>query len=171
LSEIAASTAMPALDASAATVSGALSLVEGDVQAALDSLRHAVALWQEIKLPYEAAVARVRYALALRNAQAEDDAVLELRAAIASFERLGAVFDAQAANRLLTGAVGLPGGLTAREAEVLRLVAAGRSNREIAASLVISEHTVARHLQNMYVKLGVSSRSGATAFAFEHDLV
>jgi DNA-binding CsgD family transcriptional regulator len=171
LSEIAASTATPALDASAATVSGALSLVEGDVQAALDSLRHAVALWQEIKLPYEAAVARVRYALALRNAQAEDDAVLELRAAIASFERLGAVFDAQAANRLLTGAVGLPGGLTAREAEVLRLVAAGRSNREIAASLVISEHTVARHLQNMYVKLGVSSRSGATAFAFEHDLV
>ena len=64
----------------------------------------------------------------------------------------------------------LPRGLTPREAEVLRLVASGKSNREIATDLVISEHTVARHLQNMYTKLGVSSRSGATAFAFEHDL-
>jgi DNA-binding NarL/FixJ family response regulator len=170
LSEIAASSATPALEASAATASGALSLAEGDVEAALDSLRHAVALWQEIKLPYEAAVARTRYALALRRAEAEDDAALELRAAISGFERLGAVIDARTANELLTGRAGLPSGLTAREAEVLRLVAAGRSNREIATSLVISEHTVARHLQNMYVKLGVSSRSGATAFAFEHGL-
>jgi ATP/maltotriose-dependent transcriptional regulator MalT len=170
LGEIAASYATPALDASAATATGALNLAEGDVPAALDSLRHAVALWQEIKLPYEAAVARTRYALALRSAEAEDDAALELRAAISGFERLGAVIDARTANELLTGPAGLPSGLTAREAEVLRLVAAGRSNREIATALVISEHTVARHLQNMYVKLSVSSRSGATAFAFEHGL-
>jgi DNA-binding NarL/FixJ family response regulator len=61
--------------------------------------------------------------------------------------------------------------LTARELEVLRLVAAGRSNREIATSLVISEHTVARHLQNIYAKLRVSSRTAASKFAFEHDLV
>jgi DNA-binding CsgD family transcriptional regulator len=78
--------------------------------------------------------------------------------------------DARAAKDLLAGPAGLPRGLTAREAEVLRLVAAGRSNREIAAALVISEHTVARHLQNMFAKLDVSSRSGATAFAFEHGL-
>ena len=64
----------------------------------------------------------------------------------------------------------LPAGLTAREAEVLRLVAEGKTNRDIAVELVISEHTVARHLQNMFVKLGVSSRAGATAFAFEHGL-
>ena len=64
----------------------------------------------------------------------------------------------------------LPGGLTSRQAQVLRLVAAGNSNREIAAELVISEHTVARHLQNIFAKLDVSSRSGATAFAFEHGL-
>ncbi len=170
LDAIAAGYATPALDASAATARGAISLAEGDLPAALESLRHAVALWQEIRLPYEAAVARTRYAIALRNAADEDDADLELRAAIAAFERLGAVPDARAAKELLAGSAGLPRGLTAREAEVLRLVAAGRSNREIAAALVISEHTVARHLQNMFAKLGVSSRSGATAFAFEHGL-
>jgi DNA-binding NarL/FixJ family response regulator len=54
---------------------------------------------------------------------------------------------------------------------VLRLVAVGRSNREIAAELVISEHTVGRHLQNIFAKLGVSSRTAASALAFEHDLV
>jgi DNA-binding NarL/FixJ family response regulator len=62
-------------------------------------------------------------------------------------------------------------GLSPRELEVLRLLATGKSNREIAATLVISEHTVARHLQNMYSKLALSSRAAATAFAFEHDLV
>jgi DNA-binding NarL/FixJ family response regulator len=64
----------------------------------------------------------------------------------------------------------LPAGLTAREADVLRLVAAGKTNREIAGELFISERTVARHMQNMFVKLGVSTRSAATAFAFEHGL-
>jgi DNA-binding NarL/FixJ family response regulator len=80
------------------------------------------------------------------------------------------VTDTRAARHLLAGSAGLPHGLTARQAEVLRLVAAGKSNREIATELVISEHTVARHLQNMFMKLDVSSRSAATAFAFEHDL-
>ena len=62
-------------------------------------------------------------------------------------------------------------GLTARELEVLRLVAAGESNRAIASALVISEHTVARHLQNIFRKLDVSSRTAASAFAYEHDLI
>src|SRR5439155_120487 len=61
--------------------------------------------------------------------------------------------------------------LSSRELEVLRLVASGKSNREIASTLVISEHTVARHVQNIFAKLGLSSRAAATAFAFEHDLV
>jgi DNA-binding NarL/FixJ family response regulator len=63
-----------------------------------------------------------------------------------------------------------PLGLSDREVEVLRLIASGRSNREIAAELVISEHTVRRHLSNIYRKIGVTSRSAATAFAFDHDL-
>ncbi|HEV2951458.1 MAG TPA: helix-turn-helix transcriptional regulator, partial [Actinomycetota bacterium] len=92
-------------------------------------------------------------------------------AALSAFERLGAVPDAHSVAGMVSDGPPLPRGLTAREVEVLRLVAAGKTNRDIAAELVISEHTVARHLQNMFVKLGVSSRSAATAFAFEHSLV
>jgi DNA-binding CsgD family transcriptional regulator len=170
LDAMAAGYPTPALDGAAATARGALCLAEDDIPGALKALRRAVAIWQQLRLPYEAAGARTRYAVALRSTGSEADAALELRAAAAAFERLGAVTDAQEAEALLAGAAGLPRGLTAREAEVLRLVAAGKSNREIAAELVISEHTVARHLQNMFVKLNVSSRSGATGFAFEHGL-
>jgi DNA-binding NarL/FixJ family response regulator len=123
-----------------------------------------------LRLPYEAARARVLYGLALRAAGDKADGELELRSAITAFDRLGAVPDRDATAAFLAPGTALPGGLTPREAEVLRLVAAGKSNREIASDLVISEHTVARHLQNMFTKLGVSSRSGATAFAFEHHL-
>ena len=95
-------------------------------------------------------------------------AALELEAARGIFERLGAKPDL---GRLAARAPADAHGLSRRELEVLRLVASGKSNREIASQLVISEHTVARHLQNIFAKLGVSSRTAATAFAFEHDLV
>jgi ATP/maltotriose-dependent transcriptional regulator MalT len=160
----------PVLAASAATVRGSVLLAERDVPGALASLRRAGALWQELRLPYESARARTLYGLALRAAGDEDDARLELRAALAAFERLGAARDAAGASDLLRGPAALPGGLTAREAEVLRLVASGKTNRDIGVELVISEHTVARHLQNIFGKLGVSSRSAAAAFAYEHDL-
>jgi DNA-binding NarL/FixJ family response regulator len=160
----------PIFSAMAATAAGAVALGRGDAPAAVATLRRAGELWRDLRLPYEAARARVRYGLALRAAGDEADGELELRSAIAAFDRLGAVPDRDATAALLADADPLPRGLTAREVEVLRLVAAGKSNREIAADLVISEHTVARHLQNMFGKLGVSSRSGATAFAFEHDL-
>lgn len=158
------------LEASAATVRGSVRGAEGDLPGAVASLRHASALWQELRLPYEAARARMQLGLALQAAGDDDGARMELRAALAAFEKLGASRDAAAASDLLGGPTELPRGLTAREAEVLRLVAAGKTNRDIAVELVISEHTVARHLQNMFVKLGVSSRSAATAFAYEHGL-
>jgi ATP/maltotriose-dependent transcriptional regulator MalT len=170
LDAIARDSNAPVLAASAATVRGSLLLAEGDVPAAMTSLRRATALWQELRLPYEGARARMAYGLALRAAGDEDGARLELRAALAAFERLGAAGDAAAASDLLGGPKELPRGLTAREAEVLRLVASGKTNRDIAVELVISEHTVARHLQNMFVKLGVASRAAATAFAYEHGL-
>ena len=85
------------------------------------------------------------------------------------FERLGASPDIRTVAKL-RGRSGLPGGLTEREAEVLRLVAAGNSNREIAAMLVLSDKTVARHLPNIFAKLGLSSRTAATAYAFEQGL-
>jgi DNA-binding NarL/FixJ family response regulator len=133
-------------------------------------LRRACATWRALKLPYEGARARVTYGLALRATGDEEDARFELEAARATFERLGAVPDASQVATVLGRSAALPAGLTAREVEVLRLVAAGRSNRQIAEELVISEHTVARHLQNMFAKLDVSSRAAATAFAFEHEL-
>ncbi|MEO8424213.1 MAG: helix-turn-helix transcriptional regulator [Actinomycetota bacterium] len=170
LDELAAAFATPALGAAAAAASAMLRLAEGDIARALERARHACAVWHELKLPYEAARAHMIYGLALRQAGDEDSALLELRAALASFERLGAASDAAAAAELLPGRRELPSGLTAREAEVLRLVATGKSNRDIAAELVLSEHTVARHLQNIFAKLEVSSRSAATAFAFDHDL-
>ena len=97
----------------------------------------------------------------------DEAARLELEAAREIFERLGAAPDLAR----LAGRTTDAHGLSPRELEVLRLVASGKSNREIASTLVISEHTVARHLQNIFRKLGVSSRAAATAFAFEHDLV
>ncbi|MEZ5098580.1 MAG: response regulator transcription factor [Thermoleophilia bacterium] len=100
-----------------------------------------------------------------------DAASLELEAAREAFLSLGAAPDVAWIESLERASTpGPTHGLTARELEVLRLVAAGRTNREIAAQLVISEHTVARHVQNIFAKVGVSSRTAAGAFAFEHGL-
>jgi ATP/maltotriose-dependent transcriptional regulator MalT len=160
---------VPAIRAAAGTARGAMRLSEGDVDGALRTLRRACAAWRELELPYEAAHAQVLYGLAVRAAGDEEGAVAELTSARASFSHLGAVADTAMIDGYL-GGKGLPGGLTERQAEVLRLVAAGKRNREIAESLVISEHTVARHLQDIYAKLGVSSRASATAFAIEHGI-
>ena len=146
-----------------------MGLAEGDGPTALENLRGACRTWHQLRLPYESARARVLYGIALRSAGVEEDAELELRSAISAFERLGATPDA-AATAALLGGDERPRGLTVREIEVLGLVASGKTNRDIAVELVISEHTVARHLQNIFAKLDVSSRSAATAFAFEHGL-
>ena len=149
---------------------GAVDLVAGDAAAALVSLRQASKAWQELEAPYEAARARVQVGQACRVLGDEDAFVLELEAARSVFQELGATPDVASVDAV-AGPVGDTHGLTARELEVLRLVASGKSNKEIAAALVISEHTVARHVQNIFTKLGVTSRTGAGAFAFEHDLV
>jgi DNA-binding CsgD family transcriptional regulator len=172
LSEIAAYFDAPLLHAVSAHATGAVLLAEGDVREALAVLRHAWKAWQELEAPYEAARVRVLVGLACRRLGDEDTAQMELDAARWVFQQLGAAPDLARVDRL-SGAPAskTAGGLTAREVQVLRLVAAGRSNRAIAADLVISEHTVARHVQNIFIKLDVASRTAAAAFAFGHDLV
>jgi ATP/maltotriose-dependent transcriptional regulator MalT len=155
------------LDAIVAHAHGAVALAEGDPAAALGRLRDAQRIWLELDAPYE--VARTRELIARTcSALGDDEAgMLELEAARELFESLGAAPDLVR----ISPATESTYGLSKRELEVLRLVASGKSNREIAATLVISEHTVARHLQNIYAKLGLSSRAAATAFAFERELV
>jgi DNA-binding CsgD family transcriptional regulator len=146
---------------------GAVHLAAGEPQEALVALRRAADAWHALDVPYEIARTRVLAGDACRLLEDEEAAALEHDAARAIFERLGATPDLRRC-----GAPERPDhGLSRRELEVLRLVAAGKTNREIAASLVISEHTVARHLQNIFAKLGLSTRAAATAFAFEHGLV
>jgi DNA-binding NarL/FixJ family response regulator len=163
----------PLLRAAAAQASGAILLAEGDGRAALDALRQALAGWQKIEAPYEAARVRVLIGLACRELGDEDTAVLELDAARGVFRQLGAVPDVARLEGLLPRkeAAQPAGRLTAREVEVLRLVAAGDTNGKIAVALGISPHTVRRHLQNTFDKIGVSSRAAATAFALQHDLI
>ncbi|MEU9864048.1 LuxR C-terminal-related transcriptional regulator [Streptomyces sp. NPDC047971] len=158
----------PLLSAMADTASGALALARNEP--ALRPLRRALAGWLALRVPYEAAQVRMLLAAADRAAGDEEAARLELAAARTAFERLGALPDARRAAALLSGHRPLPGGLTGREAEVLRLVAEGGTNRDIAQTLVISEHTVARHLNNIFAKLGVTSRTAATAYAYSHRL-
>ena len=149
---------------------GAVALAAGDAAGALVSLRQASQAWHELEAPYEAARARVLVGQACRVLGDEDAFALELDSARSAFQELGAAPDVVSVDEL-AGLVGDKHGLTARELEVLRLVASGKSNKEIAAALVISEHTVARHVQNIFTKLGVPSRTAAGAYAFEHDLV
>jgi DNA-binding CsgD family transcriptional regulator len=172
LEQIAARYESRMLDALVAYTRGATELADGDARAALVSLRQAWHAWQELEAPYDAARARVLLGLACRALGDDDAAALELEAARDVFTQLGAAPDLDRVESLASRTASSDAhGLTARELQVLRLVAAGKSNREIASTLVISEHTVARHLQNMFTKLGLSSRTAATAFAFEHDLV
>jgi ATP/maltotriose-dependent transcriptional regulator MalT len=171
LDAIAGASGADLLEALAVTARGALHLADGEVGQSLDRLRRGRALWLELGLPYEAAQARMLLATASRAAGDDETARLELRAARSVFERLGSAADVRRVDECLVEGARLPHRLTQREVEVLRLVAAGKTNRDIAAELVVSQHTVARHLNNIFAKLGVSSRAAATAFAYTHDLV
>lgn len=168
LEVIAHTLATPFLQATAAAARGAVSLAEGDAGAALACCRTAWNLWRDLDVPYEAARAQVSIARACQALGDKDSAEIELAAARRTFQQLGARPDLE---RLRAGAAAPAAGLTARELEVLRQVATGRTNRAIADELGLSEKTVARHISNIFNKLHVPTRAAATAYAFEHRLI
>jgi ATP/maltotriose-dependent transcriptional regulator MalT len=168
LEAIAASVATAELLAIAASTRGRLELALGD-RGAVRTLQGAVERWQVLDVPFEVATARTLLGQALRDAGDDDAATASFSAGAALFDQIGARLDAR--NVLGDAAPPLPAGLTAREVEVLRLIATGLTNNEMAEALHLSAKTVSRHLSNIFTKIGVSSRAGATAFAFEHDLV
>jgi DNA-binding CsgD family transcriptional regulator len=170
LSAIAEAFGCEPLKAAAAEASGAVELSGGDAGGALPYLRKAQQMWARAEAPYERARARVLIGRALAAVGDHETSRRELEAARTTLRQLGARPAADQVDHLLAPEK-LPSGLTAREAEVLRLVASGRSNAQIAAELVLSEKTVARHLSNIFTKLEVGSRTAATAYAFEHGLV
>jgi ATP/maltotriose-dependent transcriptional regulator MalT len=157
------------LDANAMTARGRLQLANDDA-AARGTLRAAAELWRALEVPYEVGTARMLHGVACRRVGDDDGAQASFDAAESIFQHLGAESDIAALGRLSKRGT-LPKGLTEREAEVLRLVAAGCTNKEIAAKLFLSEKTVSRHLSNIFTKIGVSSRSAATAFAYAEHIV
>jgi ATP/maltotriose-dependent transcriptional regulator MalT len=161
-----------ALHAVADHAQGAVLLDDGDARAALVALRGAWQIWRELEAPYEAARVRLLVGLGCRALGDEEAATMELDAARTIFEQLGAAPDLarveMLAHRRATAAAR---GLTARELQVLRLLATGRTNHAIASDLVLAEKTVDRHVSNIFTKLGVSSRTAATAYAYQHRLL
>jgi DNA-binding NarL/FixJ family response regulator len=159
-------------DAMSAGAMAAVLLAEHDSRGALDALRQALFLWRDVEAPYEIARVRVLIARAQRQQGDDDIADLELDAARAIFEKLGAEPDVAHVQLLLCRPKPkAQGPLSPRELEVLLLVASGKTNRAIASRLFISEKTVARHLNNIFTKLDLPSRAAATAYAYQHDLI
>ncbi|MEV4261659.1 LuxR C-terminal-related transcriptional regulator [Kribbella sp. NPDC049584] len=168
LSTIAEEFGCAGLRASAAYCSALVALAGEDADRALPQARAAVQLWGELRAPYEVARAKVLVGRAVRLLGDDDSATAELTAACRTFAELGAVGARQEAEKLIGRSTS---GLTGRELDVLRLVAVGNSNAEIAGLLVLSDKTVARHLTNIFAKLDVPSRTAAAAYARDHDLL
>jgi ATP/maltotriose-dependent transcriptional regulator MalT len=172
LASIAAAWNTPFLHALSSHATGSVLLADGQPRAALAALRRAWAGWGELDAPYEAARARMLIGLACRAMGDEDSAEMEFHAVRSVFQQIDAAPDLVRLEEfaaIATRRVG--GGLTPREVQVLKLVATGKTNRAIASELVISEKTVATHVSSVFSKLGVSSRSAATAYAYDHHLV
>lgn len=169
LAAIAGTFNTPGLLASARQAAGVARLAAGEPARALPALRDAWRRWRELDAPYDAARMRARVAEALAAVGDREAAGREADSARAVFEELGAVDALRALDRAFAPAAP-PGGLSAREVEVLHCVCAGHTNRQIASALTISEKTVARHLSNIFSKLGVASRTEAAAVAFRYGL-
>lgn len=165
----------PCLSAVAMAADAAVRNLEGDCTGALRAARDAWSQFRALEFPYDAALAQVTAAAACRAAGDLATARLELESALHTLASLGAAPDVDRVRGMLEGLAesgsATPAGLSAREVEVLRLVAEGRTNRQVGSALHISERTVARHLSNLFTKIGVSSRAAATAYAYEHGLV
>lgn len=171
LSRVAGWCAAGVLGTMVAQARGAIELAAGRASDALPPLRQAWREWMSLDAPYDAARVRVLLGMACRDLGDDDGAAMELEAARAAFERLGAAPDLARLDALTRRGKSSRHGLTPREREVLALLATGRTNRAIADALTISERTVARHVANIFAKLGLTSRSAATAYAYEHDLL
>lgn len=162
---------MPMIRALAYQADGAVRLDGGDPAGASRALREAWQIWQELGVPYEAARCRTLLGRACRDLGDETSARMEFEAAHKEFLELGAApAAAWTASLMGKDGGGAGGALTPREVEVLRQVASGQGNRAIAATLFLSEKTVARHISNIFLKLGLSSRAAATRYAFEHGI-
>jgi DNA-binding CsgD family transcriptional regulator len=160
-----------ALGALAAQARGTVDLAAVDAAGALTALRRAGEVWKQVKAPYEAARVRELAGRACHLLGDEDAAALELEASRAAYAELGASPDLARLRPRGEGPAGDAHGLSERELEVLRHLAAGETNKAIAAELVLSERTVDRHVSNIFAKLGVSSRTAAAAYAYEHHLL
>jgi DNA-binding CsgD family transcriptional regulator len=172
LSDIAHATGAALLAAASAHATGAVLLAEGDSAAASTLLRQAWEIWRELEMPFDEAQTCLLLATVCERRGDEDGRRLELDAARNLFKRLSAdACLARLDEPSRRGTRGAMGPLSEREGQVVRLLAAGKSNREIAEALFISEKTVARHVSNIFDKLGVSSRAGATAWAYQRHLV
>jgi DNA-binding CsgD family transcriptional regulator len=170
LAGIAAVYTTAGVQAELAAARGAVALSEGDPAAALPLLRSAARCWREIDVPHAVATVSVLIGLACRAVGDEDAAQIELESARSTFARLGARPDLQRVEGLLRPTEAA-GPLSAREIDVLRLVAAGKTNHAIASELFVSERTVHRHLSNIFDKLGVHSRTAAASYAIQHHIV
>jgi DNA-binding CsgD family transcriptional regulator len=171
LEEISSSCAGELLGAMVSEARGAIDLEAGDASSALGHLRQAWRAWRTLDAPHAAARVRVLVGRACRALGDEEGATLEFDAARMEFQRLGAAPDLAELEALRRSTRRDPHGLTPREREVLALVATGMTNRAVGRDLSISERTVARHLANIFRKLGLSSRAAATAYAHQHNLV
>jgi ATP/maltotriose-dependent transcriptional regulator MalT len=172
LSEIARALGAPLLAATSGHATGAVLLMEGDIEGASTSLRQAIEIWRELEMPYEEAQTCLLLAAICEKRGDQDGRRLEIETARRIFTQLGAEpCLARMAAQSPRGAPARIGSLSERETQVLRLLAAGKTNRAIADALFISEKTVARHVSNIFDKLGVASRTAATAWAFQHNLI
>jgi DNA-binding CsgD family transcriptional regulator len=169
LESIAVTFDTPMLHAMARLARGRVQLAENDPGAAVNTLHDALRRWQALDVPYEVATTATLIGQALRETGDDEGATASFSRARALFEQIGARLDARDVDAAHT--TRRPAGLTERETEVLRLIAAGRTNKEVAAELRLSPKTVSRHLTNIFTKIDVSSRAAATAFAFEHHLI